>query len=469
MKIYLFLNVLQRSYYEYKSMFVYILKKYYILLLSNVMIGLLLFFKNQFIHIFVILSLITQLSFIFRKSKVFLKFTKRVIRLLFTIILEIVLLSIFVPYVIIDLLIPFVIMVADWINKPIELLINNLFVIKAKNKIKDINAVKIAITGSFGKTSVKNYINDTLKIKYIIKATPKSYNTPLGIAKFINGEDFTLSDFLVYEFGARRSGDIKELARNYAYDIAVITSIGKMHIDTFKNQRKIIEEKMSILNHLNKSGFAILNYENEYIRDFVSDVEKYTYGFTEGDFQARNIEISIFNSKFDLYINDVFTKNFCIKPLGKGAILNVLPAIILCYLYDVEYENIEKIESVKNRLSLRKLEDYYILDDAYNSNILGATYAFEVLSSHNGKRFIITPGFAEMNLIKEELAVEYGMSISDYTDCVILVKNDFTLMLNKYIHNKEVHFVDSFKTGFELFLKLKEKNSILLIENDLME
>ena len=93
----------------------------------------------------------------------------------------------------------------------------------------------------------------------------------------------------------------------------------------------------------------------------------------------------------------------------------------MCYLYDINYDVVSKIEQVTNRLSLRKFSDYYILDDAYNSNIFGAIYAFEVLNTHLGKKYLITPGFVEMDMIKEELVNQYGKEISHTVDCVILV------------------------------------------------
>ena len=97
-----------------------------------------------------------------------------------------------------------------------------------------------------------------------------------------------------------------------------------------------------------------------------------------------------------------------------------------------------------------------------------ANRAFEVLNTHLGKKYLITPGFVEMDVIKEELVNQYGKEISQTVDCVILVKNDFTILLEKSIKDKEVIFVESFKDGFNLFLRIKEKDSILLIENDLL-
>ena len=214
---------------------------------------------------------------------------------------------------------------------------------------------------------------------------------------------------------------------------------------------------------------AILNYENEYIREFVVGCKKYTYGFNYGDFRATNIEISIMGSGFDLLYMNNLIKRFEVGLLGRAAILNLLPAIIICYLYNIDYKSVEELRMVDNRLSLRKMNDYYILDDAYNSNIVGASYALEVLKTHSGKKYMITPGFAEMDSISDTLAKEYAALIGECVDLLMLVKNDFTLLLKQYLKNNDVLFVESFKEGFSIFLKIKESNSIILIENDLLE
>ena len=468
-KIYFFLNCFQKNYYEFKSILKLVAKKYYVIYVSSVFIILKHFINNIVIDLFIVLTLLLQVIYLIKKSKVFLKFTKRIIRLFVTVLIQILLLSLFLPCYIIEIITPLIIILANLINHPLELLISNFYIKKAIKKINKVNAIKIAITGSYGKTSTKNYITNVLKNKYIVHSTPKSYNTPLGISLFINKSKFNCTDFVIYEFGARRKGDILELQKYYPYDIAIITGIGKMHIDTFKTMDNIIEEKMSLAKKLTFDKIAILNYENEFIRANPISCIKYTYGFNNGQYQARNLKLSIFQSEFDLYIKDKFIRRFIVKPLGRGAILNILPAIILCDLYKINYDFVSNVMAVDNRLTLRKMEGYYILDDAYNSNILGVNYALEVLGTHQGKKYLITPGFAEMKLIEDELLTKYSDNINEIVDSVILVKNEFTIKLSKYIKNKEIIFQESFKEAFDFYIKNKEDSSIVLIENDLLE
>lgn len=468
LKLYLFSNILQQSFYEYKNVFKFMYKRCLLLYLSTILLIINYFYFNVIILVVALVLIVLEYLYFLINTKIYLKFTKRVIRLWVLCILIVGLFYHFNIFFLVDLFTIFILLISDFLIKPLEFLINKKHLINAQKKLNKNKNIKIAVTGSYGKTSTKHYLSSVLKSKYLVSNSPKSYNTPLGIAMYINNNNLEFDDFIILEFGARRIGDIKELANLYKYDVALITGIGEMHIDTFKSLENIIKEKMSLLEFLNEDGYAILNYENQYIREFKTDKKKYTYGFDYGDFRAKNIVISIDKTTFDLYINNDFIKKININLLGRQSVLNVMPAIIFCYLYDISYESLDFIESVTNRLSVRKIGDYYILDDAYNSNILGAKYALEVLKTHNGMKVLITPGFVEMDKIMEELALMYAKEIVLNVDLCILIKNKFTNLMYEHLKEvKEVVFVKNFEDGFELFLKRKKDNSILLIENDL--
>lgn len=468
LRLYLFTNVYQQSFYEFRNVLKFFYKNIFILSVSF-FIFLFNYFLNSWIlivlgYIFVSFECFYFLSNIIKPLKI----TKRVIRMwigVFILCLPFIVLKMFFLCL---TLVPFFIYISNFINKPIEYFKNHKYLNRAKNKYDLSNGIKIAVTGSYGKTSVKNYLSEVLKNQYLVISSPKSYNTPLGLSKFINNNNLDMMEYIILEFGARRVKDIQELGKLYLVDIAVITEIGLMHIDTFKTQKNIINEKMSLLNYLKSDGFAILNYENEYIRNYPTSCQKYTYGFNYGDFLAKNIVLSIFSSEFDLYHKEEFIRHIKINLLGRQSILNIMPSIIMCYLNDIPLEFLSSVKSVSNRLSIRKIENYYILDDGYNSNLLGAKYALEVLRNHAGKKFIITPGFVEMNKEKEKLILEFSNQINLSVDICILVKNDFTKMLSSYLSdNIEVFFVRNFSEGFKVFLSKKTDNSILLIENDL--
>lgn len=352
---------------------------------------------------------------------------------------------------------------------PIEYFINNKYLKKASKKIDDVKAKKIAITGSFAKTSVKNFCAHVLSKKYLVKATPKSYNTPLGISKFINENDFNMTDFIIYEFGARHPNDIKELRELFAYDIAIVTEVGLMHLDTFGSVLNILKTKMDLLAGLSKDGIAILNFENELIRNYqVDNYNIISYGFNYGNYQAKNLSLGLEKSSFDLYVNGIYKGSYQTHLVGRHNILNLLPAIIMCDLFQIDYHEIENIQAVSNRLSYQRINDFKLLLDAYNSNLVGATNALEIVKNEKQNRYIITPGFVECDIEMEVLAQEYAKAINESVDYCFLIENKFTNLMKKMITIK-VRLFKTFKEAYASFLNEHPKDATLLIENDWLD
>src|SRR5690606_7307390 len=126
---------------------------------------------------------------------------------------------------------------------PLEYLIQLYYVKKASQKIKMIDAKKIAITGSFGKTSTKSILYHLLKDKFITKMSPKSYNTLMGISLMINNDATYSDEVLILEMGATHTGDIQKLVNLTNPHYAIITDIGPQHLETFKTIENIINEK----------------------------------------------------------------------------------------------------------------------------------------------------------------------------------------------------------------------------------
>jgi UDP-N-acetylmuramoyl-tripeptide--D-alanyl-D-alanine ligase len=152
------------------------------------------------------------------------------LRLFIYLIIYILLIG-FIPVVNVWLyaLIEFTILPVLFLEYLISYLINNKYLEKAKKKIRDYDGKKLIITGSYGKTSTKVLANQILNLYYKSIATPKSFNTKLGIARFINDNYLDLYDYIVLEFGASKAGDIKALLDIAKPDIAIITEIGYIY------------------------------------------------------------------------------------------------------------------------------------------------------------------------------------------------------------------------------------------------
>ena len=472
-KSYLILTIYQQSHYEINNYIKHFIYNF--------------FFYNAFILLVLGLSLLTDnnvvlticgffiitYSFLYLYIRKHLVFTGRIIRLSIFLIIYILLIGL-IPYVgkWLYALIEYTVIPLLLIEKGVSYKINRKYVVLAKEKIENYNGKKLIITGSYGKTSTKVLANQILNLFYKAIPSPKSYNTNLGIAKFINDTHINLYDFIILEYGASRLGDIKSLINIAKPDIAIITEIGLMHIDSFKSIENIVTEKMSLAEN---ASIAVLNYDNFYIRnyEFTNCPNIISYGTNYGDYKAKNI----CNQEFDLYYKDDFIEHFEINLLGLHNITNFLAVLALAHYLGLNLKQISRmskaLEYEKNRLEIKKLGNRVILDDSFNSNLKGFIGALNVLKEQDGRRILLTPGIVEVNKYIKEINTELCSHIVSSTDIVILVGSRQTkdLYYKLKSFNKEIYVVNDFFEGYSLYQAINKcyKKTALLIENDLSD
>ncbi|MDE5546833.1 MAG: hypothetical protein K2I88_05160, partial [Anaeroplasmataceae bacterium] len=426
--------------------------------------------QNEFIVVLICSIYICLFSIFYLIARIRLKFTKRILRVIF---LSLIYLGIgFIPYVGIYLLLflEFTLLPVLLLERGLAYLLNRPYIRKTKEKLKGYRGNKIAITGSFGKTSTKVLLNQALGLFYSSTATPKSYNTELGISKFINTiPDLNVYENIVLEFGASHKKDISKLKEIGNPDVCFVTGIGYMHVETFGSIEAIINEKMSLLEGCRT---AVLNYDCEYIRNYPIEfnIHIISYGLNYGTYQARNIS----NQEFDFYKDDILLAHFKTNLVGKHQLLNLTG--VLAYVYELGCDlsvlerGVVSFTTEKNRLEVKKMSNYILLDDSFNSNYQGFIEALNILKNHPNKRVLLTPGMVELGKYKKELFSSLIEYIVNSTDIAILIgfyqTNSLYRKLKSY--NKEVYLVRNFMEGYRLFLTLAEvyKDSMLLIEND---
>ena len=205
-------------------------------------------------------------------------------------------------------LVPYTVLLAYYINKPLEKRINKKFVKKAESALEERkDLIKIGITGSYGKTSVKEILKAFLSMKYEVLSTPESYNTPLGISKTVNNLDDNDKIFIA-EMGARRQGDIKELTKMVKPDIAVITGVTAQHLETFKTLKAIESAKYELISNMPAGGKAYFSSDNDITAKMYEKCpySKVLAGLGDkmrGSVYVENVVINLSGSKFTLVIN----------------------------------------------------------------------------------------------------------------------------------------------------------------------
>ena len=473
--------------FNYKEIFVLL-----ILVLS-------LFFSNNIFLINSLLYLI--LGFLFYKElkkeqkKKPLVITKRIKRLIVTIsiiyILPLGFLFIYCGYLtiyyqVVSFILVFLAFLIVWlaniINEPIEKLVFNYYKRKATNKLKAMKGLKvIGITGSYGKTSTKNFLNNILNVKYNSFATPESFNTLNGLMRSINEYMDKFNDVFIAELGAFKQGDIKELSELVKPQYGIITNVGVAHLEIFKSQESIQKAKFELIEQLPSDGIGVLNKDDEYQTNYKikNNCKIIWVGINnkKADYLATNIKMSKEGMKFDIiFPNDKKEYPFSTNLLGHFNIYNILSSVALGYELGLTVKQLQQgvktIKSVPHRLELKKYGTINIIDDAYNSNPQGANMALEVLSLMSGKKIVVTPGMVDLGSEEYNLNKEFGKQIAKVADEVILIGQEQTksiyegLKEQKY-KDENIYVLNDIKEAFKLFTKIAEKETYVLLENDL--
>ena len=376
----------------------------------------------------------------------------------------------------------FIMILTNFVNRPVEKLVELHFLDMAKNKLNSMtNMDVIGITGSYGKTSTKNILYDILNIKYNVFKTPSNYNTPYGLMITINNYLDKYNDYFIAEMGACKRGDIKELCDIVHPKIGILTRIGLAHLETFGSEENIQKTKFELIESLPSDGIGILNGDDEkQVSYHINNNCKILWIGIDNkkvDCYAKDIELSYKGTKFNVkFKGDEKEYPFETKLLGRNNIYNILGGIILGKELGIKISELQKsvkrIAPIEHRLSMTKYFDINIIDDAYNSNPMGCKMALEVLNMMPGKHMIVTPGMIEVGEKEYEVNREFGREIADTTDEVILIGEEKTkpiyegLMDKKYDKNK-IHVLNDVMDAFPLMLKLKEKDTYVLLENDL--
>lgn len=451
------------------------------------------FLNNIWIQMIYLIILSTYYYFNRQQTIKELKFTKRIIRLwvihlaiittIYTFIMwEIQFTTLIQVLLICLVLTPVNLLLSHIVIWPLEYLIQLYYVKKASQKIKMIDAKKIAITGSFGKTSTKSILYHLLKDKFITKMSPKSYNTLMGISLMINNDATYSDEVLILEMGATHTGDIQKLVNLTNPHYAIITDIGPQHLETFKTIENIINEKLAVISSPNNQ-LVVLNKDNQYLSSqlpLLKGKNVVTFGLEPScDFYASNILYSKDGLTFDIFYpqGKLTIKT---KLLGKHNIYNILACIALIKSVDdfnkkiTDEEiifNLENIEPIPHRLSLISEKDFIIIDDSYNSNPNGFRNALEVLTLFKGPRILITPGIVDAGKMQEEINYHLANEIHKSCDFVYLVNNQSTKAIAKGLdelghYNYEI--VRSYKEAREK-ISLKYQQGTILIENDLTD
>ena len=366
------------------------------------------------------------------------------------------------------------------ITTPIEKMVHNYFLNDAKRILRSHTNLKIiGITGSYGKTSSKHILQEILAEEYYSLMTPGSFNTPMGITITVRNDLQPIHEVFVCEMGADKVGDIDFLMKFVAPKFGLLTTIGPQHLQTFHTLENIVNEKFKVIENLPSDGVGFVNLDNELIRNYQIKNSCKIVSFAidnEADFKATNITYSPNGSTFDVIIKGIGTYQFETRLLGKHNISNIIAAIAVGYEMGITIEELQRavshVKYVEHRLQVKKQYSQTWIDNAFNSNPVGAGMSLEVMKMMPGTRYILTPGLIDLGDKQEEYNRNFGKQMKECVDVVYLIGPSQTKPIYEGLEESGFNMenVKVFNTVQEAFTQVRTRSNpgdTILLENDL--
>ncbi len=340
---------------------------------------------------------------------------------------------------------------------PADFLLKQIIIGRAKRKIQKFPELTIiGITGSYGKTTMKEILATVLKQKFLVLKTPENINTPLGLARLILDKLQPDIQVLVVEMGAYKRGDIQALCELARPRIAILTGINEAHLERFRSLENTIAAKFEILENSAADGLVFLNQDDERV---TANYQKFASGkkikfYSSRDGRERQLPL-----------------------LGDYARGIVSAAVMVAQELGLSDEQINggvaEIQPIPHRLQLiQNRNGITIIDDSYNANPDGAREAIKVLGRFAGRRKIyVTPGLVEMGERSVAIHREIGKLLAQSADLVVLIKNSATPSIAEGLRAAgypadRIKWYDEAQSAYAAVPHILKAGDVVLFQND---
>ncbi|MBN1564016.1 MAG: UDP-N-acetylmuramoyl-tripeptide--D-alanyl-D-alanine ligase [Anaerolineae bacterium] len=385
---------------------------------------------------------------------------------------------------------PFALPLANLIMYPVEVMFRRMFRERARRNLKKAGPVVIGITGSYGKTSTKEYLAHILGGRYDVLATPKSYNTLMGVCMVINDDlaDGKHYDYFIVEMGAYIEGEIREICELVEPQISIMTAVGPQHLERFGSIEATARAKYEIMQALPPDGVGVFNWDDHHVRAL------YEKGYpetriavswenaehaTQLRFLARNVKQTVTGLGFDVidtYLEE--EQHFSTKLVASHNVTNILLATAVARHLDVPLTEIAmrvaSLEPAEHRLQRRTMPGgITIIDDAYSANPVGARNVLDVLALYDtGRRVLITPGIVELGALQEQENRKLGRHAAQVCTDIVLVGIAQTMPIQQGIHETgfaadRLYVYDTREEAIAWFQRELKGGDTVLFLNDL--
>ena len=377
--------------------------------------------------------------FVHRKAESIrrLRFTPRLLRLFFALLIVMLalgaLLKALLPHMgmsaLLPLLLPLWLALAAFLIWPLEHLIKMAYQKDAQRILfSQPGLIRIGVTGSYGKTSVKFFLETMLKQRYSVLATRESFNTPMGITRVIREDMEPAHRVFIAEMGARHRRDIRDLCRFVQPTIGILTAVGPQHLETFGTLERVRDTKYDLILSLQRYGFAVFWNDGGIVRGLYdrTDRPKAIVGEPGDDLWAEDLELTYEGSRFTLCTRDGSRIKCETELCGEHNIDNILLAAAAARhlgLSDRQLRRaIQMLRPVKARFQPEKRPDgSIVINNGFNASPESSRASLALLSNFPGRKIVVTPGFVELGQMERDYHLELGRHMAKAADLVLLI------------------------------------------------
>ena len=351
----------------------------------------------------------------------------------------------------------------------------------SKTYRQNIDTKIIAITGSCGKTTLKELLGNSLKQLSKVSISPKSYNNKYGVPLSL----FNLSpkdNYGVLEIGMDKKGEIDYLSKIVRPDVSVITNVSYAHVKNFKSIKQIAMAKAEIINNTKENGYIILNADDNFFSMHKKIAIRKNLKILSFGIRNKNSNIKLINIKkrakkykATIKVNNIKT-HFSLKNDFQNNILNILSTLTVMSIYfdiskinkDIFYNfeipdgrgDISKIR-IKNKL-------LNLIDESYNSNPLSLKSAilnFDKIKSNKSKKYLLLGDMLELGKYSKKLHQSIGKIINKTKIDKVFVKgNDVLFTFNSISKSKRGKILNNNSEIINLIKNDLDNNDYLMVK-----
>lgn len=424
---------------------------------------------------------------LFRKTLILPVFTKKIIFLLTINTIFLLIFIFFISYssnvtlvlfllLGIDIFYPVLVSFSVFFFQPLVFIYKKWLFRQAKKKIENMkNLIVIGITGSYGKTSTKNFLAKILNSKFRVLKTEKNQNNEFSISSCIFKKLMPSHQIFICEIGAYRKGEVKKIAKIIKPKYAILTGLNEQHLALFGNMENLIsaEGGKELIESLPKEGILILNGENNMLRKiyYNLNINKKIVALNDklSDFWAEEILMEPEKISFIIKNKEGESAKLELNLIGAQNIVNLLLAI--CAAKIIGKMKLEEIVSACNNIlpedgGLRLIKSKHgiaIIDSSYSTNPDAVVAHLDYLKIWPKKKIIIMPCLIELGRSALEIHYKIGKKIREVCDLAIITTYDYFKAIQQFAGEKAV-FLDNTNSILKRIIDFCEEGDAILLE-----